>query len=70
MTEVGPKPTPEIELRGWDIIRQFLDPSELETIVAGMDHVLAAPRPSCMDRPGNSLVPLRWNDTVVASILG
>jgi hypothetical protein len=58
------------ESSGWDIIRGFLDPSELALIAATLEEVRVLPRPSCMRRPGNDLIPLRWRDAVVARFLG
>lgn len=67
---VGAGSDTQFESGGWSIIRGFLHPSELEPIRTGVNDALLAPRPSCMNRPGNDLVPLRWSDAVVAHILG
>jgi hypothetical protein len=55
--------------RGWALIRHFLDPSELQQTIADVSNVILLPRQSCMNRQGNDLIPLRWNDTIIARIL-
>lgn len=55
---------------GCGVIRSFLSPGELGQIATSLNEVLLVPRPPCMSRPGNDLVPLRWSDTIVARILG
>lgn len=54
---------------GWSRLPGFVDASELAALTAAADHVLAQERPPCMQRPGNDLVPLRWNDAIVATLL-
>lgn len=63
-------PTPDLELSGWTVLPGFLDQAALEAISAGLGEVLRLPRPSCMNRPGNDLVPLRWCDAIVGHVLG
>lgn len=55
---------------GWARLPQFLDRHDLGTLGAAVDDVLALERPPCMQRPGNDLAPLRWNDTIVERMLG
>jgi ectoine hydroxylase-related dioxygenase (phytanoyl-CoA dioxygenase family) len=54
---------------GWSRLPGFVEASGLAALAAAADHVLAQERPPCMQRPGNDLVPLRWNDTIVAALL-
>lgn len=58
------------ECAGWSVIPSFLGASDLAALAAAVDAVLAGPRHPGMSRPGNDLVPLRWNDAIVARILG
>ncbi|MDQ8731743.1 phytanoyl-CoA dioxygenase family protein [Bradyrhizobium sp. LHD-71] len=60
----------QFESEGWALLPRFLDASGLAELAPAVDRVLALQRPSCMQRPGNDLVPLRWNDEIVASVLG
>jgi hypothetical protein len=69
MAKVATEPD-VFEPRGWGVIRSFLEPSELGPITASLSEVLLLPRSPCMSRPGNDLIPLRWNDAIVARILG
>jgi hypothetical protein len=54
---------------GWARLPQFIAASEIDSLSAASDHVLAQERPPCMQRPGNDLVPLRWDDAIVATLL-
>jgi hypothetical protein len=67
---VTANPERDFESNGWALIRNFLAPDELESLAASVNDVLRLPRPSCMNRPGNDLIPLRWNDGIVACMLG
>lgn len=60
----------QFQTEGWALLPHFIDASELAELVPAVDHVLALERPPCMQRPGNDLVPLRWNDEIVATVLG
>ena len=55
---------------GWALLPQFIRADELSALAAAVEDVLVLERPPCMQRPGNDLVPLRWNDRIVATILG
>jgi hypothetical protein len=55
---------------GWALLPQFVDAAELGRLNAAVEGVLALERPPCMQRPGNDLAPLRWDDTIVATLLG
>src|ERR1700730_16627382 len=65
-----PEPENRFESAGWGVIRGFLDSSELGAVAASLNEVLLLPRPPCMTRPGNDLIPLRWSDAIVTRILG
>jgi hypothetical protein len=60
----------QFEAEGFALLPQFVDAGELGALAAAVDCVLALDRPPCMQRPGNDLVPLRWNDAIVALVLG
>jgi hypothetical protein len=66
---VTTNPECDFELNGWTVIRNFLAPDELGSLTGSVNNALRLPRPSCMNRPGNDLVPLRWNDDIVARML-
>jgi ectoine hydroxylase-related dioxygenase (phytanoyl-CoA dioxygenase family) len=55
---------------GFVRLPQFVEDRELGALAAAVDAVLALDRPPCMERPGNDLMPLRWDDAIVATILG
>jgi hypothetical protein len=63
------QPAP-FESSGWRVIPGFLDAIEVEIVQASLHSTLAQPRQSCMTRPGNDLVLLRWDEAAVASIHG
>jgi len=55
---------------GYAVLEHFIEPAELPAFRTDIVHALAMPqRPSC-ERPNNTLVPMRWNDNVVARVLG
>jgi phytanoyl-CoA dioxygenase PhyH len=66
---VTAEPETRFQSNGWDLIPGFLDQTEVGRTAASLNEVLSLPRPPCMTRPGNDLVPLRWNDRIVARIL-
>jgi hypothetical protein len=47
----------------------FLEPDELDIMRADIERLLAAPLVPGCERPHNTLVPLRWNDGIVAAVL-
>jgi hypothetical protein len=55
---------------GYALIRTFVRVDELPVVAEKVDRGLALPpQPGC-SRPGNDLRPLRWNDDIVAFLLG
>jgi hypothetical protein len=57
------------EETGYHVIPSFLDAQDLAVFAEGLVAVLARPEHLGMSRPGNDLVPLRWNDAIVARVL-
>jgi ectoine hydroxylase-related dioxygenase (phytanoyl-CoA dioxygenase family) len=55
---------------GYRLIGDFIAASELARLSAFVAQALAAPLAPGCSRPGNELRPLRWNDDVVAFMLG
>jgi len=54
---------------GFVVLEGCIAPSEQETIRSDIDTLLLAPHePSC-SRPNNVLMPLRWSDRTVQSLL-
>jgi ectoine hydroxylase-related dioxygenase (phytanoyl-CoA dioxygenase family) len=60
----------QLQADGWALLPRFVDADELGPLASAVDAVLSLERPTCMQRPGNDLVPLRWNDAIVAALLG
>jgi hypothetical protein len=54
---------------GWAVIPAFLDAGDRTFCAAAVDAVLSLPQHLGMRRPGNDLVPLRWDHPVVERIL-
>ena len=63
------KQSAAFESSGWLVIPGFLDAIEVETVRATLHSALAQPRPACMNRPGNDLVLLRWDEPVISQML-
>jgi ectoine hydroxylase-related dioxygenase (phytanoyl-CoA dioxygenase family) len=57
------------ELDGWALLPGFLSAGELVSIRANIASSLLAREPTCVRQPGNDLLPLRWDDFIVAEIL-
>jgi hypothetical protein len=57
------------ETEGYAVIRSFFEPAELDTVVNAVGDVLASPSDPSMNRTGNELFPLRWNDPIAATSL-
>lgn len=58
------------EKAGYGIIPSFLDAGGLRVFADDVAQALRAPAHAGMSRPGNDLVPLRWDAPTVAHILG
>src|SRR5262245_46370099 len=58
-----------IEADGWVVIPGFLDAEELASVRENLASSLPGREPTCVRQPGNDLLPLRWDDVVVANIL-
>jgi hypothetical protein len=54
---------------GFVVLRGFLEEAEVAEVRRAVDSALAAPLPPGCERPHNTLVPLRWNDTIVDRLL-
>jgi hypothetical protein len=52
---------------GYRVIPSFLDATDLRLLTQDIEALLSSPRGASMCRPG--LIPLRWNDAIVARIL-
>ncbi len=52
---------------GYAVLGGFADAAELR---AEVERALAAPRGGSCERPHNTLVPLRWDDTIVERVMG
>jgi Phytanoyl-CoA dioxygenase (PhyH) len=52
---------------GYRVIPSFLDATDLRLLTQDVEVLLSSPRGASMCRPG--LIPLRWNDAIVARIL-
>jgi ectoine hydroxylase-related dioxygenase (phytanoyl-CoA dioxygenase family) len=57
------------ELDGWAPLPGFLNAEELTSIRTNLASSLPAREPTCVRQPGNDLLPLRWDDFIVARIL-
>jgi hypothetical protein len=54
---------------GYGVIPAFVEAGELGPLSTCVEGALAQPRHAGMSRPGNDLIPLRWNDAIVAHML-
>ena len=57
------------ELDGWALMPGFLNAEERMSIRANLASSLPAREATCVRQPGNDLLPLRWDDFIVAKIL-
>jgi Phytanoyl-CoA dioxygenase (PhyH) len=66
-----PPPQASAFLRdGFTVLYRFLDEVEVKDARVGVEEVVAAPRLcGACTRPHNTLLPLRWNDSVVRLVL-
>lgn len=60
--------TPGFEAEGYALLPRFLDRDELARAAALVDAALARPLPAGCERPHNTLVPLRFDDPLVALV--
>lgn len=54
---------------GFIILKHFLTPKELPIIQKEVARVIASCRAAACVRPNNTLLPLRWNDSVTERFL-
>lgn len=64
------EPDGEFVSKGWSLLSGFIDHQERAALASAVSETLTAPGPSCMNRPGNDLVSLRWCDPIVRLFLG
>jgi hypothetical protein len=57
------------ESKGCGVLPNFLEAQELRALACPLAKVLSLARQPCMSRPGNDLIPLRWNDAITERIL-
>ncbi|ARQ00064.1 phytanoyl-CoA dioxygenase family protein [Pseudorhodoplanes sinuspersici] len=62
--------SPTFAETGFALIPSFLALRDVSALRAAVDKTLTAPRHAGMSRPGNDLLPLRWDDAIVARCLG
>lgn len=55
--------------KGCSVVPNFLEAEELRALAPALANVLSLARQPCMSRPGNDLIPLRWNDAITERIL-
>jgi hypothetical protein len=60
----------ELQNVGFTLLPGLVVAAELEHLCALADAKLREPLPAGCERPHNTLAPLRWNDRLVASVLG
>jgi ectoine hydroxylase-related dioxygenase (phytanoyl-CoA dioxygenase family) len=58
-----------LELDGWALLPGFLSAEALALARADLADSLSVRTPTCVRQPGNDLLPLRWDDLLVARIL-
>ncbi len=51
------------------VLKEFLNKAEVAEVQAAVPSLLSSPRESTCERPHNTLLPLRWNDSIVQSVL-
>lgn len=54
---------------GFVVLKEFLSKDEVREVQADVASLLSSPRESACERPHNTLLPLRWNDSIVQSLL-
>lgn len=55
--------------QGYAVLPGLLDPAAIEWVAGHVERVLDGPVPGSCRRPHNTLVPLRWNDPIIAGLL-
>lgn len=60
---------PSFDHYGYQVLKGFLNKGENTRIRALVESTLRAPHEMACARPNNTLVPLRWNDSIVTSLL-
>jgi hypothetical protein len=54
---------------GFVVLKEFLCKAEVPEVQAAVASLLGSPRQSACERPHNTLLPLRWNDSIVQLLL-
>lgn len=54
---------------GYAVLKGFVRTEEIAAFARAVERALIEPRDAGMRRPGNDLVPLRWNDGIVAGMV-
>lgn len=60
----------DIRRDGFTVVEQLLEAGEMRAVRDEVESVLAKPVPPGCERPHNTLVPLAWEDPLVARVLG
>jgi hypothetical protein len=54
---------------GFVVLKEFLNKAEVAEVKAAVGSLLSSPRETTCERPHNTLLPLRWNDSIIQSLL-
>src|SRR5467141_1017778 len=54
---------------GFVVLKEFLNRAEVAEVQAAVRSLLSSPRETTCERPHNTLLPLRWNDSIVQALL-
>jgi hypothetical protein len=65
----GQPPAGDFVREGFVVLKEFLNKAEVPEVQAAVASLLSSPRESACERPHNTLLPLRWNDSIVHSLL-
>ena len=55
---------------GYAVLPGWVDSAGIEQLREAVDAVVRRPPDGACERPNNTLIPLRWDDAVVAAIVG
>ena len=55
---------------GYAVLRGWVGSASVERLRDAVDRLVRSPRDGACERPNNTLIPLRWDDAVVAAIVG